>query len=55
VEKGDLRKIELYVTMTNPRGLTSTHSFDDTGSVISTEDPEHGIWTLGRMEIGGHP
>ncbi|KJR99837.1 MAG: hypothetical protein VR65_14940 [Desulfobulbaceae bacterium BRH_c16a] len=32
--------------MTNPRGLISTH--DQTGRVISTEDPEQGIWTLDR-------
>jgi len=38
----------LMTSMTNPRGLTSTHAFDNSGRVISTEDPEHGIWTLDR-------
>jgi len=39
----------LMTSMTNPRGLTSTHTFDDAGRVISTEDPEHGIWTLDKV------
>ncbi len=39
----------LMTSMINPRGLTSTHTFDNTGRVISTEDPEHGIWTLDRI------
>jgi len=39
----------LMTSMTNPRGLTSTHDFDDTGRVISTEDPEQGIWTLDKV------
>ena len=39
----------LMTSMTNPGGFVSTHSFDDAGHVIGTEDPEHGIWTLDKV------
>jgi RHS repeat-associated protein len=39
----------LMTSMTNPRGLSSTHDFNETGRVISTEDPENGIWALDRV------
>lgn len=39
----------LMTSMVNPRNLTSTHGFDSTGRVSTTEDPETGIWTLARI------
>jgi RHS repeat-associated protein len=41
--KGDTGLME---TLRNPRQLTSYHDFNGTGRVLSTEDPEQGIWTL---------
>lgn len=39
----------LMTSMTNPRGFMSTHAFDDTGRVVSTTDPEFGMWKLDRV------
>ena len=38
----------LMTDMIDPRGLTSTHAFDENGRVISTTDQENGTWTFER-------